>query len=140
MLFRSAGKPHCPNCKKPISRQTPQNIVDQILAMESGTRFLVLAPVIRARKGEFADLFKDFSTQGFSRVRVDGSVYAIEEVPKLKKQEKHTIEVVVDRLSAKTESKTRITDSVETALKLANGLVILDFVDEKNLKIGRAHV
>ena len=133
LLFARAGKPHCPNCKKPISRQTPQNIVDQILAMESGTRFLVLAPVIRARKGEFADLFKDFSTQGFSRVRVDGSVYAIEEVPKLKKQEKHTIEVVVDRLSAKAESKTRITDSVETALKLANGLVILDFVDEKNL-------
>ena len=135
LLFARAGKPHCPNCKKPISRQTPQNIVDQILAMESGTRFLVLAPVIRARKGEFADLFKDFSTQGFSRVRVDGSVYAIEEVPKLKKQEKHTIEVVVDRLSAKAESKTRITDSVETALKLANGLVILDFVDEKNLKL-----
>jgi excinuclease ABC subunit A len=134
LLFARAGKPHCPNCGKAITRQTPQNIVDQVLSMETGTKFLVLAPVIRARKGEFADLFKDFITQGFSRVRVDGTVYPIEEVPKLKKQEKHTIEVVVDRLSAKAESKTRITDSIETALRLANGLVILDFIDEKNIK------
>ena len=134
LLFARAGKPHCPNCGKAITRQTPQNIVDQVLSMETGTKFLVLAPVIRARKGEFADLFKDFVTQGFSRVRVDGTVYPIEEVPKLKKQEKHTIEVVVDRLSAKAESKTRITDSIETALRLANGLVILDFIDEKNKK------
>ena len=134
LLFARAGKPHCPNCGKAITRQTPQNIVDQVLLMETGTKFLVLAPVIRARKGEFADLFKDFVTQGFSRVRVDGTVYPIEEVPKLKKQEKHTIEVVVDRLSAKAESKTRITDSIETALRLANGLVILDFIDEKNKK------
>lgn len=134
LLFARAGKPHCPNCKKAITRQTPQHIVDQILAMETGTKFLVLAPVIRARKGEFLDLFKDFTTQGFSRVRVNGVVYAIADVPKLKKQEKHTIEVVVDRLSAKAESKTRITDSIETALRLANGLVILDFVEEKNPK------
>ena len=134
LLYARAGKPHCPNCKKPITRQTPQHIVDQILDMEAGTKFLVLAPVIRARKGEFADLFKDFTTQGFSRVRVDGVVYALEEVPKLKKQEKHTIEVVVDRLSAKPESKTRITDSIETALRLASGLVILDFVDAKSPK------
>jgi excinuclease ABC subunit A len=135
LLFARAGKPHCPNCGKVISRQTPQHIVDQVLAMDAGTKFLVLAPVIRARKGEFADLFRDFATQGFARVRVDGKVYEIAEAPKLKKQEKHTIEVVVDRLSAKPESKTRITDSVETALRLANGLVILDFVDEKDAKL-----
>jgi excinuclease ABC subunit A len=92
---------------------------------------LILAPVIRARKGEFLDLFKDFTTQGFSRVRVNGTVYPIAEVPKLKKQEKHTIEVVVDRLTVKAESKTRLTDSIETALRLASGLVILDFVDKK---------
>ena len=134
LLFARAGKPHCPNCSREITRQTPQNIVDQILKMESGTKFLVLAPVVRARKGEFADLFKDFITQGFSRIRVDGSVYAIADVPKLKKQEKHTIEVVVDRLTVKTESKTRITDSIETALRLANGLVVLNFVDEKDPK------
>ncbi len=135
LLFARAGRPHCPKCGKAIAKQTPQNIVDQILAMEEGTKFLILAPVIRARKGEFLDLFKDFTTQGFSRVRVDGTVYAIADVPKLKKQEKHTIEVVVDRMTVNPESKTRLTDSIETALRLANGLVILDFVD---LKAGSA--
>ena len=131
LLFARAGRPHCPSCGKPIAKQTPQNIVDQILAMPVDTKFLVLAPVVRARKGEFLDLFKDFTTQGFARVRVDGTVYPIAEVPKLKKQEKHTIEVVVDRLTVKAESKTRLTDSIETALRLASGLVILDFVDIK---------
>ena len=131
LLFARAGRPHCPNCGKPISRQTPQNIVDQILALDEGVRFQVLAPVIRERKGEFVDLFTDFTTQGFSRARVDGTVYSLNEVPKLKKQEKHTIEVVVDRLAVKKESKSRITDSIETALKLASGLVVLDFVDAK---------
>ena len=131
LLFARAGRPHCPSCGKPIAKQTPQNIVDQILAMPVDTKFLVLAPVVRARKGEFLDLFKDFTTQGFARVRVDGTVYPIAEVPKLKKQEKHTIEVVVDRLTVKPDSKTRLTDSIETALRLASGLVILDFVDIK---------
>ena len=131
LLFARAGRPHCPKCGKAITKQTPQNIVDQILEMTEGTKFLVLAPVVRARKGEFLDLFKDFTVQGFSRVRVDGTVYPIAEVPKLKKQEKHTIEVVVDRLTVSAESKTRLTDSIETALKLASGLVILDFVDAK---------
>ena len=133
LLFARAGKPHCPKCGKEIAKQTPQNIVDQILQMQDGSKFQVLAPVIRARKGEFLDLFKDFTTAGYARVRVDGTVYAIADVPKLKKQEKHTIEVVVDRLSVKAESKSRITDSIETALRLASGLVILDFVD---LKVG----
>ncbi len=131
LLFARAGRPHCPKCGKAIKKQTPQNIVDQILEMDEGTKFLVLAPVVRARKGEFLDLFKDFTTQGYSRVRVDGTVYPIAEVPKLKKQEKHTIDVVVDRLTVSTESKTRLTDSIETALKLASGLVVLDFVDAK---------
>ena len=131
LLFARAGRPHCPSCGKAIAKQTPQNIVDQILVMPIETKFLVLAPVVRARKGEFLDLFKDFTTQGFSRVRVDGTVYPIAEIPKLKKQEKHTIEVVVDRLTVKAESKTRLTDSIETALRLASGLVILDFVDVK---------
>ena len=131
LLFARAGRPHCPSCGKPIAKQTPQNIVDQILAMPVDTKFLVLAPVVRARKGEFLDLFKDFTTQGFARVRVNGTVYPIAEVPKLKKQEKHTIEVVVDRLTVKPDSKTRLTDSIETALRLASGLVILDFVDIK---------
>ena len=131
LLFARAGKPHCPTCGKAIAKQTPQNIVDQIMQMPEGSKFQVLAPVIRARKGEFLDLFKDFTTAGYSRVRINGSVYQISEAPKLKKQEKHTIEVVVDRLSVKNESKSRITDSIETALRLASGLVILDFVDIK---------
>jgi excinuclease ABC subunit A len=129
LLFARAGKPHCPNCGKEIARQSPQNIVDQILELEDGAKFQVLAPVVRERKGEFLDLFDDYTIQGFSRVRVDGTVYSLTEVPKLKKQEKHTIEVVVDRLMVKKESKSRITDSIETALKLAHGMVVLDFVD-----------
>ena len=129
LLYARAGRPHCPSCGKAIAKQTPQNIVDQILALEEGVKFQVLAPVVRARKGEFLDLFREFTTQGFSRARVDGVVYPLAEIPKLKKQDKHTIEVVVDRLAVKPDAKTRLTDSIETALKLANGLVILDFVD-----------
>ncbi|NDE83529.1 MAG: excinuclease ABC subunit A, partial [Actinobacteria bacterium] len=131
LLFARAGKPHCPKCGKPITKQTPQNIVDQILALAPETRFQVLAPMIRARKGEFADLFKDLLAQGYSRARVDGVTVQLSEPPKLKKQEKHTIEVVIDRLTAKSESKQRLTDSIETALRLANGLVTLEFVDAK---------
>ena len=132
LLFARAGKPHCPNCGKAITKQTPQNIVDQILELPVETKFQVLAPVIRARKGEFVDLFKDLQAQGYSRARVDGTTIALSEAPKLKKQEKHTIEVVIDRLTAKPEGKQRLTDSIETALKLANGLVTLDFVDVKS--------
>ena len=132
LLFARAGRPHCPNCGKPITRQTPQNIVDQILSLPPETKFQVLAPMIRARKGEFVDLFKDLVSQGYSRARVDGTTIPLTEPPKLKKQEKHTIEVVIDRLTAKPESKQRLTDSIETALRLANGLVTLDFVDSKS--------
>jgi excinuclease ABC subunit A len=136
LLYARIGHPHCPICGEPISKQTPQQIVDRVLEMPEGTRFQVLAPVIRERKGEYADLFDDLQIKGYSRVRVDGTVYPLtdytgplEERTKLKKQEKHTIEVVVDRLTAKASSKQRITDSVETGLGLAGGLVILDFVD-----------
>src|SRR6195952_709501 len=129
LLYARAGQPQCPNCGKPISRQTPQQIVDQVLAMDEGTRFQVLAPVVRARKGEYVDLFSSLQTQGFSRARVDGVVHPLTEPPKLKKQEKHTIEVIVDRLTVKESAKRRLTDSVETALGLAGGLVVLDFVD-----------
>lgn len=131
LLFARAGRPHCPNCGKAVTRQSPQQIVDQILDLPPTTKFQVLAPVIRARKGEFVDLFTDLVTQGYSRARVDGEVIQLSDAPKLKKQEKHTIEVVVDRLTAKAESKTRLTDSIETALRLASGIVVLDFVDAK---------
>ena len=132
LLFARAGRPHCPECGKAVSRQSPQQIVDQILTMPATTKFQVLAPVVRERKGEFVDLFAELVTQGYSRARVDGEIIQLTEPPKLKKQEKHTIEVVIDRLTAKAESKSRLTDSIETALKLGDGLVLLDFVDAKS--------
>jgi excinuclease ABC subunit A len=129
LLYARAGRPHCPKCGRPISRQTPQQIVDRLLEMEEGTRFQVLAPVVRGRKGEYVDLFGELQSKGYSRVRVDGVVHPLTEPPRLKKQEKHTIEVVVDRLTVKGSAKQRLTDSIETALGLAGGIVLLDFVD-----------
>jgi excinuclease ABC subunit A len=129
LLYARAGRPHCPTCGAPIERQTPQQIVDKILSLEEGRRFQVLAPVIRGRKGEYVELFKQLQTQGFSRARVNGETYTLDDPPKLDKQKKHTIEVVVDRLAVKDSSKRRLTDSVETALQLAGGLVLFDFVD-----------
>ena len=139
LLFARAGRPHCPKCGQAVSRQSPQQIVDQILTMPATTKFQVLAPVIRERKGEFVDLFADLVTQGYSRARVDGETISLTEPPKLKKQEKHTIEVVVDRLTAKAESKSRLTDSIETALRLASGMVLLDFVDAKGAEKERTY-
>lgn len=132
LLYARAGTPHCPVCGERIARQTPQQIVDQVLAMDEGLRFQVLAPVVRTRKGEFADLFEKLNTQGYSRVRVDGVVHSLTDPPKLKKQEKHDIEVVVDRLTVKESAKQRLTDSVETALGLADGIVVLEFVDRED--------
>ncbi|MEI6109971.1 MAG: excinuclease ABC subunit UvrA, partial [Actinomycetes bacterium] len=129
LLFARAGRPHCPDCNRPIAKQSPQQIVDRILEIEEGTRFQLLSPVIRERKGEYAELFRGLQTQGFARVRVDGVVHTLDDPPKLKKQEKHTIEVVVDRLAVKKDAVRRLTDSVETALRLSSGLVTLEFVD-----------
>ncbi|MDQ3479770.1 MAG: excinuclease ABC subunit UvrA, partial [Actinomycetota bacterium] len=129
LLYARAGRPHCPVCGRPIARQTPQQIVDRVLELEEGSRFQVLAPVIRGRKGEYVDLFRQLQTQGFSRVRVNGETHPLTDPPKLDKQKKHTIEVVVDRLAVKESAKRRLTDSVETALGLSGGLVTLDFVD-----------
>ena len=129
LLYARAGTPHCPTCGEVISKQTPQQIVDQVLAMESGRRFQVLAPVIRGRKGEYVDLFSQLQGQGYSRVLVDGTIHPLTEPPTLKKQEKHDISVVVDRLSVKASAKQRLTDSVETALRLSEGVIVLEFVD-----------
>ncbi|SDZ30075.1 excinuclease ABC subunit A [Amycolatopsis xylanica] len=129
LLYARAGKAHCPKCGELISKQTPQQIVDQVLEMDEGIKFQVLAPVVRGRKGEYADLFANLQQQGYARVLVDGTVHALTDPPKLKKQEKHEIGVVIDRLSVKASSRQRLTDSVETALRLADGLVELDFVD-----------
>ncbi|MGC4889637.1 excinuclease ABC subunit UvrA [Micromonospora sp. DT227] len=129
LLFARIGEPHCPICGERISKQSPQQIVDRVLAMPEGTKFLVLAPVVRGRKGEYVDLFAELQAKGYARARVDGVVHPLTEPPKLKKQEKHTIEVVIDRLSVKRSAKQRLTDSVEAALGLSDGLVLLDFVD-----------
>ena len=129
LLYARIGKPHCPECGQAIARQTPGQIVDRLLDMPEGTRFQVLSPVVRERKGEYADLFRQLQAQGYSRVRVDGVVHGLDAPPKLKKQEKHSIEVVVDRLVAKSSSRRRLTDSVETSLRLSGGLVIAEFVD-----------
>ncbi|QFQ02235.1 UvrABC system protein A [Corynebacterium urogenitale] len=128
LLYARTGVPHCPKCHEVIQRQTPQEIVDQVLAMEEGLKFQVLAPVVRTRKGEFVDLFEDLASQGYARVMVDGEVHQLSNPPKLEKQVKHDIDVVVDRLQVKPSQKQRLTDSVETALKLADGIVVLDMV------------
>lgn len=129
LLWARVGRPHCPECGEPISKQSPQQIVDQLLELPEKTRFQVLAPVVRARKGEFVDLFAELSSKGFARARVDGETIQLSEPPKLAKQYKHTIEVVVDRLAINDSVRQRLTDSVETALNIAEGRVVIDFVD-----------
>ncbi|MDP4015275.1 MAG: excinuclease ABC subunit UvrA [Candidatus Nanopelagicales bacterium] len=129
LLFARIGKPHCPVCGDAIARQTPQQIVDRVLEMPAGTRFQVLSPLVRERKGEYADLFRQLQSQGYARVRVDGVPHSLTEPPALRKQDKHSIDVVVDRLVVKPDAKQRITESIETALGLAGGTVTLDFVD-----------
>ncbi|MQA94074.1 MAG: excinuclease ABC subunit UvrA [Streptosporangiales bacterium] len=129
LLYARVGKPHCPLCGRPIARQTPQQIVDRVLELEQGSRFQVLAPVVRGRKGEYVELFKELQTKGFSRAMVDGEAVRLDEAPTLKKYEKHDIAVIVDRLAVKDTARRRLTDSVETALGLSGGLVVLDFVD-----------
>ena len=138
LLYARAGRPHCPKCGRPIARQTPQQIVDRLLELPEGTRFQVLAPVVRGRKGEYAELFLDLQTKGFSRVRVDGETYRLaDEKISIDKQKKHSIEVVVDRLTARASAKQRLTDSVETALGLADGRLVVDFVDLPEKDPGR---
>ncbi|MET3805157.1 excinuclease ABC subunit A [Nakamurella sp. UYEF19] len=137
LLYARIGHPHCPICGEIIAKQTPQQIVDRVLEMPEGTRFQVLAPVIRERKGEYVDLITDLQSKGYSRARIDGTVHQLTDPPKLKKQEKHSIEVVVDRLVIRESAKQRITDSVEIGLGLADGVVILEFVDLEDDDPGR---
>ena len=131
LLWARIGHPHCPECGEEITQQTPQQIVDILQEYPERTRLQILAPVVSARKGEFVDLFKDLLTQGYSRARVDGETVQLSAPPKLAKQYKHTIEVVVDRIVIKDGIHQRLTDSIETALKLADGRVLIDFVDRE---------
>ena len=122
VLYARIGHPHCYNCGRPIGRQTPDQIVDQILQLPDGTRFQVLAPVVRGRKGEYERLLADLARKGFPRARIDGEVRELSESIRLPKTFKHTIEVVVDRLVAKQGIRRRVADSIETALNLAEGI------------------
>ena len=131
LLWARIGHPHCPECGEEITQQTPQQIVDILQEYPERTRLQILAPVVSARKGEFVDLFKDLLTQGYSRARVDGETVQLSDPPKLAKQYKHTIEVVIDRIVIKDGIHQRLTDSIETALKLADGRVLIDFVDRE---------
>jgi excinuclease ABC subunit A len=128
LLYARIGVPHCPNCGRVVTRQTPQQIVDRILELPDGTRFQVLAPVVRGRKGEYEGLLEELAKQGFSRARIDGEVHELTNVPKLARYENHTIEVVVDRLVRRDGIERRLTDSLETALKLADGVAEVQIV------------
>lgn len=131
LLFARAGTQFCPVCGEQVSRQTPQQIVDRLLELPEGTRYQVLAPVVRGRKGEYGELFKELQAKGFSRARVDGEVVQLSSPPTLEKKLKHDIEVVVDRLVSRGDVQRRLTDSVETALSLAGGLLVVELVDRE---------
>ena len=135
LLFARIGVPHCPSCAKPVTRQSPQQIVDQVLARESGERFVVLATVVEGRKGEYSTLLNELAGQGFSRARVDGTIIELadREELTLARYEQHTIDVVLDRLSVKASNRQRLTESVESALKLTKGTVSFLFVDDDEL-------
>ena len=138
LLFARIGIPHCPNCGKKIERQTVDQMVDIIMQNPEGTRFMVMAPVVRGKKGEHAKVIERARKNGFARVRVDGSLYDLSEEIKLDKNIKHTIEIVVDRLSIKEGMETRLTDSVETALGLAEGLLEISIVDGETLQFSES--
>ncbi|MGH9053200.1 MAG: excinuclease ABC subunit UvrA, partial [Acidimicrobiia bacterium] len=133
LLYARIGVPHCPNCGRVVARQTPQQIVDQVLELGEGTRFQVLAPVVRGRKGEYETLLKELAREGFSRARIDGEVRDLTEDIRLDRYYQHTIEVVVDRLVRKEGIERRLSDSLETALRLAEGVAVVDVIDGPTL-------
>lgn len=129
LMFARIGRPYCPECRQPIKQQTVEQIVDQVLAMEEGTKFMVLAPVVRRRKGEYEKLFEDLRKDGYVRARVDGEILDLSESIRLEKYKQHTIEAVIDRLVNKPGIRQRLADSVELALKMAKGLVTISVID-----------
>ncbi|MDP3208045.1 MAG: excinuclease ABC subunit A, partial [Rhodoglobus sp.] len=130
LLWARIGVPHCPECGEKISRQTVQQIADQLMTLPTGTRYQIVSPVISQKKGEFVDLFAELASSGYSRAIVDGEQIQLSDPPTLKKSYKHDISVVIDRLVAGDEILTRLTDSLETALRLTDGTVTINFVDE----------
>ena len=131
LLWARIGIPHCAVCGERIERQTVQQIADQLMTLETGTRYQVVSPVISQKKGEFVDLFKELAASGYSRALVDGEPIQLSDPPVLKKQNKHDVAVIVDRLVAADDGLTRLTDSLETALRLTDGLVSINFIDEE---------
>lgn len=133
LLFARAGRPHCPKCGKPISQQTVEQMVDKLMALEAGTKFMIMAPVIRGKKGEHQKVLEDMRKNGYARVRIDGEVQDLGEEISLEKNKKHTIEVVVDRIAIREGVDSRLADSLETALNLGGGLVIIGIIGGKEL-------
>ena len=133
LLYARVGTPYCPNCGKKIEKQSIDQIVDNVMKIKEGTRIQILAPVVRGRKGEYTKLFEDLQKDGFARVRVDGEIYDLSDEIKIDKNKKHEIEVVVDRLVIKEDIVGRLTESIETALKQADNLVLIDIVGEKQV-------
>lgn len=133
LLYARIGNPHCPNCGKPISRQTIQQIIDQLLTLAEGTRIQVLAPVVRGRKGEHKKVLESIRREGFVRIRVDGELHEVTDPLNLDKNKKHTIEIVVDRIVIRSDIHSRLTDSVETALQYGEGIVVVDVIGQEEL-------
>src|SRR5690554_3965617 len=122
LLYARIGVPHCPVCGKSVSRRTPQDIIDEIMKTPTGSRLMILAPIAKGRKGEFAHVPEQFQRLGFARARVDGVVYSLDEYPELDKNYKHDIEIVVDRIAISEELQSRVAQSVEQALEIAEGV------------------
>jgi excinuclease ABC subunit A len=135
LLWSRVGKPHCHNCGRPIAGQSAEQIIDQVMELEEGTRFMVLAPVVRGRKGEYGKLLEEFRAEGFTRVKVDGELRRLDEPIELDKKFKHDLSVVVDRLVMKPELRKRLADSIETAVALAEGIIEVELVDTGELRI-----
>ena len=131
LLWARVGHPHCYNCGRPIEAQSAEQIVDQVMTLDEGTKFMVLAPVVRGRKGEYGKLFEELRAEGFTRVKVDGELRRLEEDITLDKKFKHDISVVVDRLVMRSDLRKRLADSIETAVGRAEGIVDVEMVEQR---------
>ena len=138
LLYARVGIPHCPKCGKPISKQTVDQMVDRLMQLEERTRIQLLAPIVRGRKGEHAKVFQNAKKSGYVRVRVDGNVYDLSEDISMEKNKKHNIEIVVDRLVVKPGIEKRLTDSIETTLNLADGLMMVDVIGGETLNFSQS--
>ena len=136
LLFARIGVPHCPVCHKTVARRTVQDIIDEVMKISTGTKMMILAPIVQMKKGEFLHIPEQYMAKGFARARVDGIIYALDEWPELEKQKKHTIEIVVDRLVMSREMESRVSQSVEQALEMANGMVEVLIVKDPKVALG----